>query len=121
VARSKGRTGTPFRRAQAQCFAEETHCFFCGEYVDQTMANYRDRKARSVHHLIPPDVAPELANKRVVMRLSHIGCNASYGRGAYGGPRRRGAPSGQGRRTAVVRRQGWQEASAPSITSDREW
>ena len=87
VARTAGRSGRPWRRVQAKVYEEETHCYLCGEYVDQTLANFRSGRARSVHHLIPPDLAPELALDRDNLRLAHLGCNARYGRGAFvGGP-----------------------------------
>lgn len=85
MARTWGRKGRPYRRAQAQCFAEETDCYFGDGPVDQTLANVRSPRARSVHHLVPPDLAPELANDRANMRLAHLGCNAKYGRGAFTG------------------------------------
>ena len=85
MARTWGRKGRPFRRAQAQCFAEETNCYLCGMYVDQGLVNYRGSRARSVHHLVPPDIAPALANDRGNMRLAHLGCNSAYGRGAFKG------------------------------------
>lgn len=47
------------------------------------MADYRQPAARSVHHIIPPDIAPELANDRTNLRLAHLGCNAKHGRGNY--------------------------------------
>lgn len=85
AARTAGRKGRPFRKAQAQVYAEETHCYFGDGHVDQALANYRSSRARSVHHLIPPDIAPELANDRANMRLAHLGCNAKHGRGAFKG------------------------------------
>jgi hypothetical protein len=120
--RSKGRTGTPFRRAQARCFAEETHCFFGDGYVDQTLPNYRSSRARSVHHLIPPDVAPHLAAKRENMRLAHIGCNASYGRGQYGTPSRtpRGRSRAGARTPRHVRARG-ALATAGVSNPERDW
>lgn len=83
--RTAGRAGRPWRRVQAKVYAEETHCCLCGRYVDQTLANYRQSQARSVHHLIPPDIAPDLALNRDNLRLAHLGCNARHGRGIYQG------------------------------------
>ena len=127
AARTAGRKGRPFVRAQRQCFAEEDTCCFCGRYVDQTLANYRSSAARSVHHLIPPDVAPDLANDRDNMRLAHLGCNASYGRGAFkgaptpgstamGGPREQGRPH-RGHARALPGVMGL----ATTVASDRDW
>lgn len=85
VARRLGRQGRPFRRAQAQCYREERDCHLCGQWVDQESSRRDPRApwARSVHHLIPPDIRPDLADDRANMRLAHIGCNSRHGRGAY--------------------------------------
>ena len=93
-------------------------------YVDQTLPNYRSSQARSVHHLVPPDIDRSLANKRENCRLAHIGCNSRAGRGAYGDPRRgpRGRVKGQG-----LRARGYGRvrvaAGVPrvAVTSDRDW
>jgi hypothetical protein len=127
MARTWGRKGRPWTRVQARVYAEETACFLCGRYVDQTLPNYRSAMARSVHHLIPPDVARHLANNRDNLRLAHIGCNASYGRGRF-----KGAPSPRGPRprgTARVgtRARGYARTrvgvgqAAPVTQSDRDW
>jgi 5-methylcytosine-specific restriction endonuclease McrA len=105
VARTHGRRGRPWRRVQARVYAEETHCHLCGKHVDQTLIDYRSAQARSVHHLIPPDIAPELANKRENLRLAHLGCNASAGRGAFEHRgTSRGTPSGPGAQQRATRR-----------------
>lgn len=124
AARTAGRKGRPFVRAQHRCFAEETHCYFCHRYVDQGLPNYRSKLARSVHHLIPPDIAPHLANNRDNMRLAHIGCNSSYGRGQYEGQgtkpgrayrgRQQGAHTGRHTRARV-------RVSARVAVPDRDW
>jgi hypothetical protein len=92
VARTAGRKGRTWRKVQAEVYAEETHCCLCRGYVDQTLVNYRQSRARSVHHLIPPDIAPELAQDRGNLRLAHIGCNARHGRGVYQGGYFMGGP-----------------------------
>jgi hypothetical protein len=127
MARYWGRKGRPFRKAQAECFAEETHCYFGDGPVDQTLANYRSSRARSVHHLIPPDIAPELANDRANMRLAHLGCNSKYGRGQY-----KGAPTEGTTTTRALRRgraQGWRRRALVGVGAgmatvsnpDRDW
>ena len=126
AARTAGRKGRPFVRAQQQCFAEETTCCFCGRYVDQTLVNYRSSAARSVHHLIPPDVAPELANDRDNMRLAHLGCNASYGRGEFRGEPTPGAPAGGLRRYGRTHRAHPRVlpdvvGAGTAVVSDRDW
>ena len=124
AARTAGRKGRPFRRAQLQCFAEETHCYLCHGWVDQGLVNYRSSRARSVHHLIPPDLAPELANDRTNLRLAHLGCNSKYGRGAYKGDTTTGTPSGWGGRGRSRRGYrglvGTGAGTTPS-RPDREW
>lgn len=106
VARFHGRKGRPWRTVQARVFAEETHCCLCGRYVDQTIPNVRHRRARSVHHLIPPDIAPELANDRDNLRLAHFGCNAKAGRGVFKGTAHSGTHA-----TAV----GWATQGQPAL------
>jgi hypothetical protein len=123
--RTAGRKGHRYRQAQARCFAEETHCYFGDGYVDQTLANYRSSRARSIHHLIPPDIAPHLANNRDNMRLAHIGCNARYGRGQYEGQGLKSGrpPRGQQRRTHARRytRAGVSVPMREPVTTDRDW
>jgi len=123
VARTAGRKGRPWRRVQARVYAEETHCWICGRWVNQALADYRCKDARSVHHLIPPDIAPHLAHARENLRLAHIGCNSTAGRGAYGAPRQQGQTKGKvsgvwGRRPrAAVPGQ----ARGAVTVSDRDW
>jgi HNH endonuclease len=124
MARTWGRKGRPFRRAQAQCFAEEHICYLCGEPVDQTLANYRSPRARSVHHLVPPDIAPELANDRANMRLAHIGCNSKHGRGQYREPSSRASSTPRAR----GRTKGWRTRALVGVggvvtvsNPDRDW
>lgn len=124
AARTAGRKGAPYRRAQKQVFEEETHCYICGNYVDQTLANYRSSKARSVHHLIPPDIEPELANDRANMRLAHLGCNARHGRGHYVGAPVMGPSitgSHEGPTTGPTPAGGWSGRPAPPFTTSRAW
>lgn len=82
VAAFAGRKGRPWVRVQRKVYAEETNCHLCGRYVDQTLP-IRTPQSRSVHHLIPPDIRPDLAEVRSNLRLAHYGCNSSYGRGEY--------------------------------------
>jgi len=126
MARTWGRKGRPFVRAQRQCFAEETHCCLCGGWVNQAMPNPRDRMARSVHHLVPPDIAPELANDRGNMRLAHFGCNARYGRGPLEGQGPKGGrPATRGRVNGVrgvrVARHARVVPRRSPVSTDRDW
>lgn len=82
VAATAGRKGRPWERVCHRVYAEEANCHLCGRYVDQTLPP-RTSQSRSVHHLIPPDIRPDLANVRSNLRLAHYGCNSSYGRGEY--------------------------------------
>lgn len=76
--RSKGRTGRPWRRLQRWVWANFTHCFRCGEYVDQTITNPRHPRARSVDHVVALwQGGDELSQNNAV--LSHYGCNSSHG------------------------------------------
>jgi len=87
TAKTAGRKGRPYERARDRCYSEESMCYLqpwtgCPGFVDQTLPP-RTSMSRSVHHLIPPDIRPDLANNRTNMRLAHYGCNSRYGRGEY--------------------------------------
>lgn len=125
MARTWGRKGRPWRRLQARVYSEETHCGICGNYVDQTLANPRDRLARSIHHLVPPDVAPSLAHARENAVLAHYGCNASFGRGQFEGQgpragRTRGRSTGRTHRVTVTPARARVRTPA-HVTADRDW
>jgi hypothetical protein len=124
LARTWGRKGRPWSRVQARVYREETHCAICGGYVDQTIPNPRDKWARSVHHLVPPDIDRNRANDRELLRLAHYGCNASYGRGQYKGqgsnPGR--SPRGTQRRAYVSRYpRARVRESVGAVAADRDW
>lgn len=125
AARFAGRKGRPWRRLQHRVFDEETHCAICGNYVDQALPNPRDRMARSVHHLVPPDIAPRLATSRDNARLAHVGCNSRQGRGEYEGqgPKSGRSPRGNQRGPAPrATTYGRTRVRVPSYsTSDRVW
>ncbi len=73
----RGRGGRPYRRLQAQVFAEETHCWRCYAWVDQTLPPNHDW-ARSLDHVIPLNRGGDpLA--RANARLAHRWCNTSKG------------------------------------------
>ena len=105
-------------------YAEESDCYLCGGHVDQTLANYRSGRARSVHHLVPPDLAPELANDRGNLRLAHLGCNSKHGRGAFKGaptkptPRRWGYPKGPAHTGVGM---GRAQGAGAGWTPERDW
>lgn len=81
---SRGRGGRPYERLKQQVFAEETHCWICGEYVDQTLPP-RTPMSRSVDHVVPLD--PRFGGHptaRENARLAHYGCNSRRGNGTRG-------------------------------------
>ena len=84
VAATAGRKGRPWRTVCQQLYADptETHCHLCGQWVDKTLRGTTSQ-SRSAHHLIPPDIRPDLANTRSNLRLAHLGCNSAHGRGEY--------------------------------------
>ena len=78
VARTAGRKGRPWRRLQRWVWATYTHCYRCGEPVDQTITNPRHPRARSVDHIIALARGGHPLD-RGNATLSHYGCNASAG------------------------------------------
>jgi 5-methylcytosine-specific restriction endonuclease McrA len=73
----KGRGGRPYRRLQAQVFREETHCWLCQGYVDQTLP-HNHNWARSLDHIIPLTQGGDpLA--RTNARMAHRVCNIARG------------------------------------------
>ncbi|MGQ4513685.1 HNH endonuclease [Streptomyces sp. DW26H14] len=76
AARTKaGRSSTAFLRAQAQCFAEETHCWVCRRWVDQSLppTHPMGRTADHVHALWLGGDPTDRAN----LRLAHRRCNTA--------------------------------------------
>lgn len=69
--------GRPARRLKARVFAEETHCWLCGEWVDPTLPP-NDRLARSIDHVIPRSLGGD-PHARANARLAHRKCNSSRG------------------------------------------
>lgn len=51
VAYSVGRSGVSWFRVQAQVFAEETHCWLCGRWVDQSLSGRTHPMGRTVDHV----------------------------------------------------------------------
>ena len=73
MAYSKGRSGTAWFKVQARVFAEETHCWWCGRYVDQSLPREHPM-SRTVDHLHPLHLGgPE--TDRANLRLAHRRCN----------------------------------------------
>ena len=80
------RSGAAWRAVCIRVKAEETHCHICKRRVDKSLP-YRDSRGRvnkmsaSVHHL-DPHPTPETVATRSRLRLTHLGCNSSYGDGS---------------------------------------
>ncbi len=71
----QGRSGVAWERLKAQVFAEETHCWICRVYVDQTLWPQHPM-ARTVDHVIPLNQGgPPL--ERANCRLAHRRCNTA--------------------------------------------
>lgn len=90
--------GRPYRRLQAWVFATQTHCWICGNPVDKALPHLDpqtglvNRQSKSLDHVVPCSVRPELALDRNNARLAHFGCNSSRGDGTKR-MRRRPAPA----------------------------
>lgn len=69
------RSGRPWRRVQQLVFAEESHCWICGAYVDQAL-HAEHPWSRTVDHLIQLRDGGE-ALDRANCRLAHRGCNTT--------------------------------------------
>lgn len=82
------RRGRPWRRVQASVFAQETHCWVCGDWVDQELpaTHSRSRTVDHVHQLRDGGDALDRTN----CRLAHRGCNTTRANQlrAEGKPRR---------------------------------
>ena len=99
--RTAGRMGRPWRRLQQWVWANFTHCYRCGEYVNQAITNPRHPRARSVDHIVPLWLGGDPCS-RDNATLSHLGCNS-----------RAGADMRHAHRKAM--------ATPPKGTPSREW
>lgn len=70
-----GRVGRPWREVAARVYREETHCWLCGEWVDQALPS-KHPWARSADHLrqLQHDGPPTLRSN---LKLAHIRCNTA--------------------------------------------
>lgn len=73
--RGKGRDGRPWRTIAQRVYREETHCWICGQYVDQTLPP-RTPRSRSVDHVVPLSQGGNPLD-RANLRLACLGCNSS--------------------------------------------
>lgn len=87
MARSKGRSGRPWRRMHARVIAEETHCARCGGWVDKRL-RFPHPYSASVDHTTPLG-AGGAPLARANLRLMHFGCNSSKRDGRRPKPRPR--------------------------------
>ncbi|WP_020525848.1 HNH endonuclease [Catelliglobosispora koreensis] len=69
-----------WRRLREQVYAEETHCWKCCTYVDQTLPP-RHPKSRTVDHLIPIAMGGAGVPPREQVRLACWSCNSRRGAG----------------------------------------
>lgn len=73
MATNPGRSGRPWARLRARVFREETHCWLCHRWVDQTLHQWHPM-SRTVDHVIPLNQGgPPL--DRTNCRLAHRRCN----------------------------------------------
>ncbi|SEF34379.1 hypothetical protein SAMN05421837_107350 [Amycolatopsis pretoriensis] len=72
-----GRVGRAWREVSSRVYAEETHCWICGDYVDPRL-HPRHPRARSADHLIQLSHGGH-PTRRAGLRLAHLGCNSARG------------------------------------------
>jgi 5-methylcytosine-specific restriction endonuclease McrA len=73
-----GRMGPRWDEAKAIVFRTQSHCWRCGQYVDQELPP-TDRMSRTVGHIIAlADGGPPLDLSN--LRLEHRSCNSKAGR-----------------------------------------
>jgi hypothetical protein len=83
----KGTTGRPYRRLQAWVFATYNHCWICGHQVDKTLpyidpqTGLVNKLSKSLDHVIPCNIRPDLTLDPANARLAHFTCNSSRGNG----------------------------------------
>jgi 5-methylcytosine-specific restriction endonuclease McrA len=74
MAYSKGRAGTAWWKVQAQVYAEETDCWWCGNYVDQQLPRTHPM-SRIVDHVVELWQGGGEVD-RANCRLAHRRCNS---------------------------------------------
>ncbi|UNZ22190.1 HNH endonuclease [Streptomyces sp. 891-h] len=70
----RGRSGRPWDRVRARVFAEETHCWLCGRWVDQSLPMTHPM-SRTVDHLQELWQGGDPLD-RTNARLAHRRCNS---------------------------------------------
>ncbi|MHC3474685.1 HNH endonuclease [Streptomyces sp. 7R007] len=71
---AQARSGRPWLRLQAQVYAEETECWICRAYVDQSLPGTTHPMARTVDHVQPLWLGGDPLD-RANLRLAHRRCN----------------------------------------------
>lgn len=72
----QARSGRPWLRLQAQVYAEETHCWICHRWVDQSLPGTTHPMARTVDHVHPLWLGGNPLDRSNV-RLAHRRCNTA--------------------------------------------
>ncbi|MFB7736177.1 HNH endonuclease [Streptomyces sp. NPDC056112] len=70
----QARSGRPWLRVQAQVFAEESHCWICRKFVDQSLPGTTHPMARTVDHVHALWLGGDPLD-RSNCRLAHRRCN----------------------------------------------
>jgi len=73
VALRPGRVGRPWRRLCTQVYTEETHCWLCGQWVDQTLP-HNHSMSRTVDHVVELHRGGHPLDRNN-LRLAHRSCN----------------------------------------------
>ncbi|GHA01415.1 HNH endonuclease [Streptomyces echinoruber] len=72
----QARSGRPWLRLQAQVYAEETHCWICHRWVDQSLPGTTHPMGRTVDHVHPLWLGGDPLD-RANCRLAHRRCNTA--------------------------------------------
>ncbi|MCM1972315.1 HNH endonuclease [Streptomyces sp. G1] len=72
----QARSGRPWLRLQQQVFTDETHCWICHGYVDQSLPGTTHPMARTVDHVQPLWLGGDPLD-RANCRLAHRRCNSA--------------------------------------------
>jgi 5-methylcytosine-specific restriction endonuclease McrA len=76
MAYSRGRSGTAWLRVQARVFAEETDCWLCGRYVDQSLDGRTHPMGKTADHVRELWEGGDPLD-RSNLRLAHRRCNTA--------------------------------------------
>ncbi|MFI6560385.1 HNH endonuclease [Streptomyces sp. NPDC050534] len=76
MAYSKGRAGTAWWNVQARVYAEETHCWLCRRWVDQSLDGQTHPMGRTVDHVLELWQGGDPLD-RANCRLAHRRCNTA--------------------------------------------